>query len=965
MNLNPIAQAVQATRYATLNIISHPLDAPQQIQVPVGRTIRECVPADATLPIVVEINGQWALEREWWRPLQHDDVLNLHVNPASGGGGGSNPLRIILTVVLIIVANAYGAAASASIFGGTVSASAATGIIIAVGSLAINALLPAEGLQGGASSSAAANPAFNFALQGNSARLKDPIPVLYGYSQRFPDFAAQPYTEFDNDTSDQYYHALLVIGQGEYAIKRLTIDDTSLTHYADVQSAVLAPGEAPTLVNPNIVTAPEIGGGDQEIVSGRTSPGYAACGPGQLATHIGIDVVFQALGTWDGSEWDPRTVDIRTDYRTIDDFGNATSPWAILATENITGATQDFVRRSFLYELPTPARVEIRTVRLDLKTDSNNVANTPIWGGMRAYLQGAATLSSTATHLEVRIRATEQLNGLTQRKIAAVVVRKLRTWSPGGGWTSPVETRSIAWALADKWSNAVYGDGLDDSRMGLAELYALDQTWTARQDRFDYEFTGRMDSAAGDALIAAAGRATVIRRNGIRTVVRDESKPLPVTVFSSRSINPGTVSIDYGQSTDDTFDGLVIEFLSNRTKIWTDIECPAPGYSATLPTDPSFDPDLPVMSRPMRLPLRGVTGYYHAFREGRFLASALKYRRKPCRWQTEMKGLLPAYGSPVSWAPPLHGYAQAGDVVDGDGAPLLELSEPPQWVDGASHFISIERDDGTLNGPIAVTPGPTANEVTLATPPDFTLVLDAADRERPNYIFGVSQATAQMVLIRAIRPSGRSESGAPQITVEAVNEDQRVHEADLDLLPSPGEIQDPIDPGEQDEPGGGGGGEPIYIVRIDNWNSLEVATGLTIRLLKRYTVLTNGLLDIDSTNPADTSSPPFGWMLFGEIEPPVAATYEVRYTLQAFETTYAFDGSVGGRVIDTIAGFAVGDATAWLPITASRSAGVEWVSGGLGGLQGQAFAQIGVEIRDSGGIIQDTATLRITALFAE
>lgn len=966
MKLNPIAEQLQATRYATLNIIAHPLDAPTQMLVPVGRTIRECVPADAALPIVVEINGQWALEREWWRPLQHDDVLNLHVNPA-GGGGGSNPLRILLTVGLIIAANAYGAALAGSAFGAAVglSAAAATGLIIAVGSLAINVLLP-QGLETGGGPSVSSNPSFNFSLQGNSARIKDPIPVLYGFNTRLPDFACQPYTTFDNDTGDQYYHALMCIGQGEYEIQRLMIDDTSLSHYSDVTAVVLEPGELPTQVSANVVTSAEVGGGDQEIVSGRTSPGFSACGPGQRATHIGVDVTLAGLGEWEGSAWDNYTVTVRFDFRAVDDFGNATSAWSTLATENITAHTQDAVRRSFLYELPTVARVEVRAVRLDLKADSNDVLNTPIWAGLRAHLQGDSTLAATATHLEVRVRATEQLNGLTQRRIAVSCTRKLRTWSPGGGWTAPVASRSIAWALADKWSDAVYGDGLADDRMGLAELYALDQTWTARQDRFDYEFSGRTDSAAADALIAAAGRAVVIRRNGIRTIVRDESKPLPVTVFSSRSINPGSVSIDYGQSTDDTFDGLIIEFLSNRTKVWTDIECPAPGYSATSPTDPSYNPALPVMSKPMRVPLRGVTGYYHAFREGRFLASALKYRRKPCRWQTEMKGLLPAYGSPVSYAPPLHGYAQAGDLVDVNGT-TLELSEPPQWVDGASHFIAVEREDGTVNGPIAVTPGATANEVTLAEALDFSPVLDAADRDRPSYIFGVTQAVGQTVLIRAIRPAGRSESGAPQITIEAINEDSRVHEADNDLLPSPGETQDPIDPGEADEPGGGGGGggEPIYIVRIDDWTSFEVPTGLVNRPVKRYTVLTNGLLDIDSANPVDISSPPFGWMLFGEIEPAVAATYEVRYTLQAFETTYEYDGAIGGRVTDAIAGFAVGASTAWLPITASRAAGVEWVSGGLGGAQGQAFAQIFVEIRDSSAVVQDSATLRITAMYAD
>jgi hypothetical protein len=145
-----------------------------------------------------------------------------------------------------------------------------------------------------------------------------------------------------------------------------------------------------------------------------------------------------------------------------------------------------------------------------------------------------------------------------------------------------------------------------------------------------------------------------------------------------------------------------------------------------------------------------------------------------------------------------------------------------------------------------------------------------------------------------------------------------------------------------------------------------VPIGTLIRPIKRYTLLTNGLLDIESTNPTDVISPPFGWMLYGEVEPSVAALYEVRFTLEEFETTYAFDGAIGGRVVGDIAGLSPGDATAWLQINAARDAGVEWVSGGLGGAQGNAFARIFVEIRLIGETVpQDVATLRPTAMYAD
>jgi len=58
----------------------------------------------------------------------------------------------------------------------------------------------------------------------NTARLGEPIPVAYGSVLTLPDYAAQPYTEYENN--EQYLKALLCIGQGDYDVHAMLVGDS-------------------------------------------------------------------------------------------------------------------------------------------------------------------------------------------------------------------------------------------------------------------------------------------------------------------------------------------------------------------------------------------------------------------------------------------------------------------------------------------------------------------------------------------------------------------------------------------------------------------------------------------------------------------------------------------------------------------------------------------------------------------
>lgn len=876
---------------ATLRVVTDPmpgavpmLEREVRAGVPIAWLVPRC-----EMPVVVRYNGLWILRRDFERALEDGDCLELHVRPQ--GGEGSSPLRVILTIALIVAANAAGAAAT-SAYGATVGA-AATAAVTVAGTLAINAIVPLEQAQ--ASVAATASPTYNIALSGNQVRAGEPIPVLYGYTRTFPPFGGEPYSDYEPNEElgidDQYYHALLVLGHGRYRIRRLEIDDTPLSIYQDVEWRQLEPGEQPTLVKANVINCPEVSG--QEILSGRFTGPFTATGPKNPAVELVFDIVFNGLGVADtdgnGPAWGPKQVNLRFDYREINDFGRAIGPWQILDSPVVRAATPNAVRRTFRYALPRPMRVRVRCARTDLKEDRQTIPNQPLWANLRSTLAQPATLAATATHIEIRMRASDQLNGLTQRRIAVVASRLLSVWD-GESWSADdVETRSIAWAQCDKWRNPVYGDGLPDNRIDLDTMLALVEVWEARQDRFDYVFDTRMTSIEADQLILGCGRAAPIERLGRLTVVRDEPRTIAATAFGSRSIRPGSLRIGYQFATSVSPDGLILRYFDNRAWNWLEVECPCPGVTE--------------MQRPQYFEARGITGPIHATREGRFIAAAMFYRRKQHAWASEMLGSIPHYGAMVKFAPALQGAGLSADVVDWNAAQrVITLSEPVVFTAGEEHFLQLQRDDGSLTLPMPAFPAADAYSLQLQDEPDFELVLDEPDRERPRAIFGSASNEAKQVLIRSIAPNGVDESGTPIVALDGVNDHPAVHLVDAGLLPSPGQVQDPIDDDGVDEGSGGGGPELPDVISIaqmpdqytvrrsvpwDNANRLRYCVvGLGFNV-DGTTYRIDGLnFASDGAPPALTrdttwSSDPFQsvWERFAPHEAAVGGLYQVRFRL--------------------------------------------------------------------------------------
>lgn len=725
---------------------------------------------NTTLPFIATLNGVPILRanKGWHKSLKDGDVL-IFVIRQQGGGGGSNPLKVVLMIGLTLAAPGIGNALATSMgieggifaLGNAFTVGDILGSVVGfVGKMAINAMMP----DGGGSSHqqvsgrniAAGSPTYSLTAQGNSARLLEPIPVQYGRHICYPDFAADPYTEYAGN--EQYLYQLFVIGQGEYSIESIRIEDSLITNFPEVTTEIVAPHSQVTLMPTNVVTAPEVNG--QEL-TGAYVGGFAASAPGTLANYIGFDAVcprglFYAN---DSGGLNAKSVTFRFEARLIDNTGTPLGGWVTLGTEVISGATATAIRRSYRYSV-SQGRYECRALRLDVKDTSSRSGHDVMWGQLRAYLPGAQDYGGV-TLLAVRMRATNSLSSAASRRVNVIATRKLPIWN-GTTWSAPTATRNPAWAMSDVL-RATYGAKQADKRIDLAALLTLSATYATRGDNFD----GRFDqhTVVFDALTAIGEvcRTKPYQHGGVWHFWRDQPQTLPVAMFNMRNIVRGSVKMQYLTPDEDTADAMDIEFFDEATWSWQVVRAKLPGSYAEK-----------VAKRRMF----GIANRQQAWREGMYKCAANRYRRSMGSNSTEMEGFIPTYGDLLAVQHDRPRWGQAGEVVAYDaGSKTVTTSEPLDFSAGGNHYMRFRNRNGSGTDYYLVTAGVDAWHGVLDVALSFT-PYTGLDEERTLYSFGPSDKVDRLCLTRAVRPRSLE-----KVELAWVLEDPAVHTADTGTAP--------------------------------------------------------------------------------------------------------------------------------------------------------------------------------------
>jgi hypothetical protein len=711
-------------------------------------------------PFICLINGAPLLRAGWQRKLRDGDLVTFILLPQGGGGGGSNPLSTILMMAVMVFAPAVGLSLATSM---GVTSTIGIGLVRLgvgiVGSALVNSLLPPPKLPTAASANAlaAASPTYSLQAQGNQARIDQPIPVIYGRMRVYPDFAAMPYTEYSGN--EQYLYQLLLIGQGEYSIEAIKIEDTAITSFEEITTEVVAPGGSVTLFPANVVTSGLVSG--QEALLGSPvggSTGFVANAAATQANAIGIDIVCPR-GLYyaaDNGSLNAKTVTWTVEAQAINDIGTATGAWATLGTETLTRATTTPVRQSYRYAV-TAGRYQVRLTRTNAKDTSSRAGHELDWAAMRAYLPGSQAYGQ-CTMLAVRARASNNLSAQSSRKINCVVTRKLPIWS-GSTWSANTATRSIAWAFADA-CRASYGGKLANARVNLAQLLALDTTWTTRGDQFNGSFDSQGTLWEALTTIARAGRAQPYLQGGIVNIVRDQAATLPVAMFTGRNIVKGSFKLTYAMASDQSPDAVEISYFDEDVWSWRSVTGVVSGGTS---------------SNPAKVKSVGITKRAQAWREAMYMAACNRYRRRHGGFTTEMEGFIPSLNDLAAVSHDMPQWGQFGEILGWDVATkTLTLSEPLTWPTGTC-YLAFRRRDGSMAGPWSATAGADAYHAII---PGWLSSTDPTpdtgiDRERSHYAFGLGAALYAPVRVLGVKPKSDT-----QVELSVVVEDDRVHSAD-------------------------------------------------------------------------------------------------------------------------------------------------------------------------------------------
>jgi sulfur carrier protein ThiS len=203
------------------------------------------------LPTVCKVNGEYFARSEWatYRVAANDNVEFVSRPLGGMGGQGGSSAKSIGAIVAMVALTALAPWAMGAIGLTGTAASIGSSLLIAGGAMAISHFLKPKA--GG--KTAETEELYSFGFGGNQARPLQPIPVGYGRTLSFPDFAAPKYSEYNGDSMTEY--ALLCIGCGKYDIEEVRIADTRIwtksggynPSFPGISIRIQSPGEKVTL----------------------------------------------------------------------------------------------------------------------------------------------------------------------------------------------------------------------------------------------------------------------------------------------------------------------------------------------------------------------------------------------------------------------------------------------------------------------------------------------------------------------------------------------------------------------------------------------------------------------------------------------------------------------------------------------------------------------------------------------
>lgn len=470
--------------------------------------------------VVVYVEGI-EVPRDFWPRVRVKTGSNVVLRATAGFGDGDNVLKSILS--LAVVALALVLPIVVFPMGGL--AAALLGAAISVGgTLLINTLFPVSPPQLN-NESRSSTQSYSLAGGQNQADPFGIVPEVSGVMRVYPKLGAQWYTEFVGN--DQYLRGLLVVGYGPKRISNIKIGETPITSFEDVQIEVREGYESddPVTLYPSEVVQTDLS------IDLTAAAGWQERRTATGVSELSVDFVAgSGIVRYDtNGKAQVYTVSLRAEYRLV---GNTN--WLLLGTTELSGRSRDAIRTGLRRVVPE-GQYDVRVTKTSSDyVGEESVSESVVWSALRGFRNSEPlSFSKPLAVIAIRIRANSQLSGVVQT-LNCEVSSPVTSWN-GTSWAAD----TVSSNPADHFRHVLQGPAnakpKSDSRIDLTTLEEWAEYCTEQNFRFDFIHDAQRSVWDTLVMIATAGRAAVVFRDGKYSVVWDRPDSPIVQHFTPRN----------------------------------------------------------------------------------------------------------------------------------------------------------------------------------------------------------------------------------------------------------------------------------------------------------------------------------------------------------------------------------------------------------------------------------------------
>lgn len=521
-----------------------------------------------------------------------------------------------------IAAGIYGAA------GGTYVSAAAgmylsaiqVGVFVA-GSVLINKVLGPKVPKPG--EAAAARQVYSLSGQRNSARLYEPIPVLWGEMRVMPDLASKSYAW--NEGDDQYLGVRLLGGINVHSASDLAVGDTALGSYDSVEtyfSGFAGHADQAIPLSGNVDTIP---GG--ELPDDPNTPVIRTSSADTVA--LGVDLEYMVFHQGD------KGIESASVQVTVEYASTGSGNWVRLRDELLTG--NDTAPRRISWQFDVPAGQYDVRVQRSPKGGNDKTTRQVTWASLRS-IQPDTTDYRQWGCIGIKIKATGQISGSLDTVRATYRAKPMPIWT-GTEWATAttradglsnpgailLQTLRGVWATDSQGQRVLqFGFGLSDEQIDIEGLKAFMLLCTARGYTYDKWVTSSMSLGAFCEEVALAGMGEFAWTDGSRPTAVFVTNGQPNSaVVNMANMLKGGFSVDYALS--NAADGIEYQWLNRDTWEMTTLRVMAPGVTTML--------------SPARVTGEGITSEQHAAVMARYHLAQSLYQYKTVHYTADIEHL--------------------------------------------------------------------------------------------------------------------------------------------------------------------------------------------------------------------------------------------------------------------------------------------------------------------------------------